>query len=108
MDHAEFNSTMVPPSSPGLGLGSTPNPVLSQENYPTLQRASSKNKRQRPDSDDETEASTIFTSDNFPRFLVIKSEEDKTITSLSPFVIEKQIESFIGTPKTVKKLKKHF
>ena len=106
MDHAELNSTMVPASSPGLGLGSTPNPVLSQENYPTLQQASSKNKRQRPDSDDETEASPIFTSDNFPRFLVIKSEEeDKSITSLSPFVIEKQIESFIGTPKTVKKLK---
>ena len=27
MDHAEFNSTM--PFSSGLGLGSTPNPVLS-------------------------------------------------------------------------------
>ena len=107
MDHAELNSTMVPPSSPGLGLGSTPNPVLSQENYPTLQQASSKNIRQRPDSDDETEAAPIFASDNFPRFLVIKSEEEDTsITSLSPFVIEKQIESFIGTPKTVKKLKK--
>ena len=61
MDHAEFNSTMVPPSSPDLGLSSAPNPVLSQENYPTLQQASSKNKRQRPDLDDETEASTIFT-----------------------------------------------
>ena len=106
MDHAEFNSTMVPPSSPGLGLGSTPNPVLSRENFPTLQQTSSKNKRQRPDSDDETEASTIFKStDNFPRFLVIKSEEEQSITSLSPFIIEKQIESFIGTPKTVKKLK---
>ena len=106
MDHAEFNSTMVPPSSPGLGLGSTPNSVLSQENFPTLQQTSSKNKRQRPDSDDETEASTIFKStDNFPRFLVIKSEEEQSITSLSPFIIEKQIESFIGTPKTVKKLK---
>ena len=97
---------MVPPSSPGLGLGSTPNPVLSQENFPTLQQTSSKNKRQRPDSDDETEASTTFKStDNFPKFLVIKSEEEKPITSLSPFIIEKQIESFIGTPKTVKKLK---
>ena len=106
MDYAEFNSTMVTPSSPGLGLGSTPNPVLSQENFPTLQQTSSKNKRQRPDSDDETEASTIFKStDNFPRFLVIKSEEEQSITSLSPFIIEKQIESFIGTPKTVKKLK---
>ena len=37
--------------------------------------------------------------------MVIKSEEEQSITSLSPFIIEKQIESFIGTPKTVKKLK---
>ena len=31
--------------------------------------------------------------------------EEKAVTSLSPFVIEKQIESIIGTPKSVKKLK---
>ena len=43
--------------------------------------------------------------ETFPRFLVIQSEEAKEITSLSPFVIEKQIESLIGTPKSVKKLK---
>ena len=44
---------------------------------------------------------------SFPskEFLVISSKEDKPITSLSPFIIEKQIESLIGTPKNVKKLK---
>ena len=31
--------------------------------------------------------------------------EEKAVTSLSPFIIEKQIESIIGTPKSVKKLK---
>ena len=31
--------------------------------------------------------------------------EEKADTSLTPFVIEKQIESIIGTPKSVKKLK---
>ena len=36
---------------------------------------------------------------------MISSKEDKPITSLSPFIIEKQIESLIGTPKNVKKLK---
>ena len=36
---------------------------------------------------------------------MISSKEDKPITSLSPFIIEKQIESIIGTPKNVKKLK---
>ena len=42
---------------------------------------------------------------NFSKFQVIKSEETKPITSLSPFIIEKQIESLIGTPESVKKLK---
>ena len=70
--------------------------------------ASSTLKRLRPDSDDdENEASTIFTSqENFARYLIIESKnKEKPVTSLSPFVIEKQIESMIGTAKSVKKLK---
>ena len=109
MDHAEYNSTMVPPSSPGPGLGSTSNlGYMSQDNYPNLSQTNSNNKRQRQDSDDEPESepSLLFKSaDNFARFLIIKSEEDQPITHLSPFVIEKQKESIIGTPKSVKKLK---
>ena len=60
------------------------------------------------ESDDNADQSShfIFKSiETFPRFLVIQSEEAKEITSLSPFVIEKQIESLIGTPKSVKKMK---
>ena len=67
--------------------------------------ASSTLKRLRPDSDDdELDASTIFTSqESFARFLIIESKNpDKPITSLSPFVIEKQIEATIGTAKSVK------
>ena len=70
--------------------------------------SSSTLKRLRPDSDDdEHEASTIFTSqENFARYLIIESKnKEKPVTSLSPFVIEKQIESMIGTAKSVKKLK---
>ena len=70
--------------------------------------ASSTNKRLRPDSDDDdNNASTIFTTqENFARFLIIESKnKEKPITSLSPFVIEKQIEAIIGTAKSVKKLK---
>ena len=70
--------------------------------------ASSTHKRLRPDSDDdELSASAIFTSnENFARYLIIKSKNpEKPITSLSPFVIEKQKESQIGTAKSVKKLK---
>ena len=106
MDHAEIFSTMVPPSSLGLGLGSTPNPVLSQENNPNLSRTTQK--RLRSDSDDEIDTSLMFKpSDNFAKFLVIKSDNiEQPITSLSPFIIEKQIEALIGTPKTVKKFEK--
>ena len=107
MDHAENISTMVPPSSPGLGLGSTPNPgYLSQDNFPNLSQQNSNKKRLRQDSDDETSTSTFFKPENFARFLVIKPDDDeKPITNLSPFIIEKQIEALIGTVKTVKKLK---
>ena len=70
--------------------------------------ASSTLKRLRPDSDDdEHEVSTIFTSqENFAKYLIIESlNKEKPNTSLSPFVIEKQIEAAIGTAKSVKKLK---
>ena len=58
------------------------------------------------DSSEDDTPPTTFTfkaNENFAKFLVISSKEDKPITSLSPFIIEKQIESLIGTPKNVKK-----
>ena len=58
-------------------------------------------------SEDDTQPTTFTfkANENFAKFLVISSKEDKPITSLSPFIIEKQTESLIGTPKNVKKLK---
>lgn len=55
------------------------------------------------DDADQTQNFVFKSNDSFPRFIVIQSQEEKAITSLSPFVIEKQIESVIGTPKSVKK-----
>ena len=104
----ELNTTMVPPFNLGSGLGSSPNPVpLSQNTFPPLSLSATNKKRQRPDSDDETNTFSFFKPvENFPKFIVIKSEnQEKPITTLSPFVIEKQIEATIGTPKSVKKLK---
>ena len=65
-------------------------------------------KRSRSDSDnDEIDTSTLFrTQDNFAKFLIIETKNnEKPITSLSPFVIEKQIEALIGTPKSVKNMR---
>ena len=60
------------------------------------------NKRPRSDSDgDEIDTSTIFrTQENFAKFLIMESK-----TPEKPFVIEKQIEALIGTPKSVKKMR---
>ena len=58
-------------------------------------------------SEDDTQPTTFTFKaiENFAKFLVISSKEDKPISSLSPFIIEKQIESIIGTPKNIKKNK---
>ena len=56
------------------------------------------------DSDDEPPLSTY--SPPFSPFLIIKSnDENQSICKLSPFIIEKQIQSILGTPKSVKKLR---
>ena len=58
------------------------------------------------DSGSETQQPTSQTLLNVPRFLVVKSQEEKrTMADLSPFVIEKCIQSIVGHPKTIKKLK---
>ena len=42
---------------------------------------------------------------NFPRFIIIEStEENASITSLSPFVIQKVLQGIAGEPKSIKKL----
>ena len=54
-------------------------------------------------SDDSADESHHFNSSTFPSVLVIKStDENKNITTLSPFVIKKQLSAIFGTPKSVK------
>ena len=71
--------------------------------------ASASIKRPRPcqnDTKDDLGSPNFVYSgnDTFARFFIIKSQDSSNpVTSLSPFVIEKQIESLIGTPKSVKK-----
>ena len=55
-------------------------------------------------SDDSDEESTESHLPSFPRYIVIKSEEEKQVTKLSPFVIEKQVSSIIGPGKPIKSL----
>ena len=101
MDHSENISTIVRPSFPGSNLGSTPNFALSRDNYPSLSKSSSNNKRQRAKSDDENQS--FFQTRQLSEILSYKIKYRKSITSLSLFVIEKQIEAVIGSAKSVKK-----
>ena len=64
---------------------------------------------QTTESDEDADQSPHFifkSNETFPKFIVIQPQEEREVTSLSPFVIETQIESVIGTPKLIKKLKK--
>ena len=49
--------------------------------------------------------STKDTTQHFPRFILVESkEESREITSLSPFVIQKVIQSIAGESEDIKKL----
>ena len=61
------------------------------------------------DVNESTQPPTTSTKDtssqHFPRFILVESkEENKPVTSLSPFVIQKVIQSIAGEPENIKKL----
>ena len=60
------------------------------------------------DFDENPQPPTTSTTDtspqHFPRFILVESkEENRQITSLSPFLIQKIIQSIAGEPENVKK-----
>ena len=75
----------------------TSNPKASQNNP--------KRPRQNDSDTSENEHSQPTTSSASPRVLVIHSQEERSVSSLSPFVIEKVLDGMIGTPKSIKKLR---
>ena len=71
-----------------------------------LNRAKQRNPKRNRTNDSDSGDETHRLSSTFLRFILIEStDENQFISKLSPFVIEKQITSFIGTPKSVKSLK---
>ena len=68
--------------------------------------ASQKKAKRALSSDSESDSECQNPSSHFPRFLVIEAEDSSNpITRLSPFIIEKQISSILGTAKSVKRLR---
>lgn len=52
-----------------------------------------------------TKSSPSASTQHFPRFILVESkEDDRHITSLSPFVIQKVVQSIAGEPENIKKL----
>ena len=83
---------------------------MSSPNKNKNQTSSSQsNKRKISDSsDDECLPTKILNKspDNFPKFIVLKSlNEEKPLTKISPFIIQKTIQSVAGEVKKVSKLK---
>ena len=66
-------------------------------------------KRPFSESDSETDQTYFKPSSSaihFPHFIVIESlDSSNPVTKLSPFIVEKQVQSILGTPKSVKKLR---
>ena len=63
-------------------------------------------RRSLSDSSEDENHEDLQSQISFPAFIVVESlEENKPMSKVSPFVIEKQIQSILGTPKSVKKLK---
>ena len=78
----------------------------SVTNEKKLNMASQKKAKRAFSSDSESDSECQNPSSHFPRFLVIEAEDSSNpITRLSPFIIEKQISSILGTAKSVKRLR---
>ena len=64
-------------------------------------------KRKRPDDDDSDSDTDLFmTNDNWPRYIVLTSaSEEKPLSKLSPFAVQKGFQAIAGTLKSTKSLR---
>ena len=67
----------------------------SENSYPASQ----------PIKSSSSSSSTSTKTPYVPRFLLIHSEQEETISSLSPFLVHKTIMSLTGEPKSIKTLR---
>ena len=68
-----------------------------------------KKKRPRTDSDSDSESDSelfLLTKDSWPRFIVVKSaSEERPLSKLSPFAVQKGFQAIAGTLKSTKRLR---
>ena len=67
---------------------------------------SKKRTRTEDDSDSDTDNELFLTKDNWPRFIVVKSaSEERPLSKLSPFAMQKGFWAIAGTLKSTKRLR---
>ena len=63
-------------------------------------------KRNRPDHDLDSDDELFLMNDSWPRFIVMSSaSEEKPLSKLSPFAVQKGFHAIAGTLKTTKRLR---
>ena len=73
----------------------------------TTNRLSTKKRKTNLDTDSDSENGPLpidTTSSSWPRFLVIESTDERSLSKLSPFAIQKGFVALAGEPLTIKKL----
>ena len=64
---------------------------------------SKKRTRTDDDSDSDTDNELFLTKDNWPKFIVVKSaSEERPLSKLSPFAVQKGFQAIAGTLKRLK------
>ena len=79
--------------------------LMAPSNPKASQHSSKRQREFDPDDTSESEHSRQTTSTATPCFLVIASRQDRQMSSLSPFVIEKTLHGIADVPKSIKKLR---
>ena len=58
------------------------------------------------DSDSDTDNELFLTKDNWPRFIVVQSaSEERPLSKVSPFAVQKGFQAIAGTLKSTKRLR---
>ena len=76
--------------------------MASSSSNPKASQSKPKRPRENDSDTSENEHSQPTTSTASPRFLVIHSQEERSVSSLSPFVIEKVLNGMAGEPRSIK------
>ena len=93
----------------GLGVGrglSVMNQLPSKYSFLGFYQKQKKRTRPDDDSDSDTDNELFLMNDNWPRFIVVKTaSEERLLSKLSPFAVQKGFQAIARTLKSTKRLR---